>query len=62
MGPGPIPWTAIWQYAEWRGWDLDWFNPVMQGLDRAFLDKVRKDMERESKKGGKMGGKSKGSR
>ena len=40
MGIGPIPWTAIVEYAEWHGLDRDVaeaFVDIMREMDSAYM-------------------------
>ena len=62
MGTGPVPYTAIRVVSEDFGYDMEWFLPVVRGLDAVFLKKVKEEQEKETRKSGKMGGKSKRSR
>ncbi|QBQ71183.1 tail chaperonin [Shewanella phage S0112] len=48
MGLGPIPWTAIIQYAEHYGLDQDVTEPfvdIVCTMDQAFLDYHNKSIE-----------------
>ncbi len=63
MAPGPIPWTAIMQYADLEdihGYDRANLLYLIRAMDRAFLkhsssDKKGKPVDKP--KGGRIGGK-----
>jgi phosphoketolase len=53
-GPGPIPWTALDQYATRYGYDEDIviyedFMAYMSALDAEFLKVVGEEIERKQK-------------
>ena len=55
---GPIPWTAIHQYAQAYGFDddvdeLDRFETLISNMDSAYIEHVNQKRERNSKIGKK---------
>lgn len=52
MGPGPIPWTACYQYGLAHELDRDMlmvFPRIIMRMDQAYLDWAAREMERKSK-------------
>lgn len=51
MGVSPIPWTAIEQYAEARGFDdRERFHALIRRMDRAFLDAMQERQDEHEKR------------